>query len=401
MNIQDISSFRVSVNGEKYFDLPRTGINVQLSDSIYDLCPTMTITVPDSSGLLIGARAGGYGVRYDFELASYDSVTISLPMRADHFELASLSEGTSALSGTVRLGLKHSFAFQPSEMRAFKNSSPDSILRTLMMEFGSENLTSYNDLDSASVLDMETIYNPNLTPIRFIEEILLPLSSATTSMINNPFYAFMDIQNRFRFKNLKSILEQPITRTLVFSTQLSMAKSEMFGAEAVKAVSIIPFSQKYSRIFDVIDTETDRIENGKWSSVDTSFKKITSGYQMGFYDRKKSLSQYMSETHFQTSDEMMRLQAGINLKNRKAYMIDKIMVSTLLDLDLCAGRKVKIQSYYGNSSEPMTSYSGEYVIESSIHKWDSNVNSGITELVLGTPDPYITNTLISAKAYEG
>lgn len=401
MTVNDITNFSLSVaNGERV-DLPRTGIEVTLSDSIYHLSPVMTVTSPDSAGFLIGARAGGYGITYDFEMTVNHRVA-KYPFRADHFEVSDLKSGTSAMSGTYRITLTHGLMYQPSEMRAYKNQSPSDILKTIINEYGTNNFKSYSDIEASSPLDMETIYNPNLTPGKFIEEILLPLSSSTTNEINNPFYVFIDAQNRFKFMTLKSMLQQRDIRTLLITNQQSLVGVEEFNnGDYIRATAAVPFSQEYSHIYDSIDTETCRIENGEFSSIDSSLIKIAGAYQLGFYDRKKSTSQYMSEDFFQTSDAMLRLQAGINYKNRKSYMIDKLVVYSVLDLDLCAGTRVKLQSYYGNSEEPMTSYTGEYIIESSVHKWDSNFNSGTTQLVLGTPAPYITQSLIASKAYGG
>ena len=400
MTVNDITNFRLSVNNQRKTDLSRADLSLSLSDSIYRLSPSLTLTVPDPSGVMIGARAGGYGIRYDFEFEAYGKL-IKLPFRADHFEVPDLRGGSSALSGTYQINLTHAYMFRPSEMRAYKNKTPGEIISSLISEFGVDKFTSFN-LDPSSSLDMETIYNPNLTPCNFIEKILLPLSSATTNEINNPFYAFIDAQNRFQYKTLKSMLQQRGLKTLLVSNQPSLFKEEEFNSSDYQRVTVaIPFSQEYGHIYDVIDTETTRIENGEFFSVNSSFKNIANTYLMGFYDREKSISQYMSDDYFQTSDAMMRLQAGINYKNRKSYFIDKLVVSTILDLDLCAGTRVKLQSYFGNSEQPMISYTGEYIIESSVHSWNSNFNSGTTQLVLGTPAPYITQSLIASKAYGG
>lgn len=400
MTVNDITNFSLSLNGNDRIDLPRTGINVSLADSIYRLSPVMTVTAPDPSGILLGTRAGGYGNTYDFRM-DIVGTSVRYPFRVDHFEVSDLKGGTSAMSGTFRVVLTHGFMYQPSEMRAYKNQSPGDVITSLINEYGSNNFKSCGDFDTSSPLDMETIYNPNLTPGDFIDRILLPLSSSTTSEINNPFYAFIDAQNRFRYRTLKTMLQQRDIKILVVSNQQSINDQEGFDSDYIRATVAVPFSQEYSHIYDVIDSETYRIEDGELTKVDSSFKNIAGVYQYGFYDREKSTTQYMSEEYFQSSPAMLRLQAGINLRNRKSYLIDKLVVQTVLDLDLCAGTRVKLQSYYGNSNKSMTSYTGEYVIESSVHSWNSNVNSGTTQLVLGTPAPFITNTLISKKAYTG
>ena len=401
MTVRDISNFKLSVNKGEEVLLPRTGIDVTLSDSIYQVSPVMTITAPDTAGILIGIRAGGYGVTYDFSFDSNEK-SYRYPMRADHFEVSSLVGGTSALSGTMKISLLHSFVFQESQVRAFRNMSPERVLTNLINEFGSQNFNDSSGFDPSSPLDMEAIYCPSLTPARFIEEILLPLSSAMTDEINNPFYAFIDAQNRFRYVTLKTMLQGRPTKTLLLSNQQSLIAKEGFESSDYKrATAALPFSQEYSRIYDLIDTETDRIEDGEFFSVNSSFTNISSNYVYGFYDRERSVSQFMSENHFQSSDAMLRLQAGVNMKNRKGYLIDKLVVILPLDLDLVAGTQVKLQSYYGNSDRPMTSYTSDYIVESSLHKWNSDANTGTTQLVLGTPDPFISESLIAAKAYEG
>lgn len=401
MIVQDISNFKLSVNGGEAIDLPGTGITVSISDSIYQVSPEMIITSPDPIGVLIGIRAGGYGNTYDFSFESY-SKTFSYPMRVDHSEICSLEGGSSALSGTLKLSLLHAFAFQPSSVRVFNNLAPGKIIQNLITEFGQDKFSDVPGFDSSSVLDMETIYCPYLTPIDFIEKILLPLSSSTSDRINNPFYAFIDAQNKFKYLTLKSMLQREPSKVLLISNQQSLIGKEDFeSGNYIRAIVALPFTQEYSHIYNLIDTETDRLESGEFISIDSSFKNISSNYIYGFYDRTKSITPYMSEDYFQNSDEMLRLQAGINLKNRRGYLIDKVVVITLLDLDLTAGTRVKLQSYYGNSDQSITSYTGEYIVEASEHHWSSTVNSGTTRLVLGTPDPFISNTLIADKAYRG
>lgn len=400
MTIEDILNFKLSINDNKAFDLPRTGISLSLKDSLYSLSPEIIITASDPYGLLLGTRVGGYGVKFTFSFTA-NGKDVSYPMRADHFEVTSLEEGTTSISGSVDYHLKHAFIYQPSEVRAFKGQTPDQVVSTLIKEFGSQNFKSSN-IDKTSILDMTAIYNPGWTPSKFIEDIILPLSTRGTDSINTPMYVFIDAKNQFNMKSLKSLFEKKYVKTLLLSDHNDIRNFNSEKERTARAFSVYPFSQEYVKIFDSVDLEAGRLDTeGKFSKLSGGFKNISSSYLLGFYDREKSTTRIMAEDEMQSEDAQLRTFSLENKKNRKGYLIDKLVLATSLDLDLCAGAKVKLKTFYGNSSESMIAYNNEYIIESSVHNWNSSVNTGITQLVLGTPNTYITNTVMAKKAYEG
>lgn len=403
MKIEDITSIKLSIGSSDYEDIDRGNFNISIADSIYNVSPVITVDVTDSYGLYLGSRVGGYGVPWNLKLSAY-GMPIQYQTRAESFEIKSTSQTGEGLGGEFSATLLHDFMFLPSEVKAYKNKSASSLIGTLFGDYdfyGAE-----YDYSSSSNLDMDHIYNPNLTPYRFLQEILLPLSSPTTDNVNNPYYVFIDAQNRLKYISLNTMLQRGAIKTLSISSVFRFPKNDsgkkQYDPDKYSKVNIsAPFSQKYTHIFDIIDTETCRIENGEYSIVNSSLGKIA-GDKMPFYDRKASKTQYMSEDYFQTSDEMMRLQAGINLKNRKAYLIDKLVVTTILDLDLCAGNMINLESYFSGMEEtPAKAYTGKYLIESSVHRWSAEFNSGVSQLVLATPSPSLEKTVFDNHTYEG
>ena len=401
MTVQDIVDFKISVGsgGGEGFSVSRTSIDVSIQDSIYQLTPEITLVAPDPTGVLVDTRAGAAGVPWSFVLDT-GRRSVSYPFVVDHGEIQSLMGGVASISGQYKIVLRHSFRYQPSVVKAYKAKSPSVVLQQVVNEYGSRNFSSL-DLVSASPLDMEYIYNPSLTPVEFIERILLPLSSATTDVINNPYYAFIDARNRFRYAPLLYLLGKKPEYTILVSNQVQLNPDDFPEDRYVKASGAVPFTQEYSKIFNLIDTETCRMEDGNFSKEDSSYKKIAEGRSMPFYDRPKSVTQYMSGDHFQDSKEMLRFQAGKNFENRKAYMYDKLIVTTLLNLDLCAGQTVQLEVYESLSDSLVEGYSGVYLIESSLHHWTSEVNSGSTQLILASPTPSIKGTFLEKNAYKG
>lgn len=206
---------------------------------------------------------------------------------------------------------------------------------------------------------------------------------------------FIDCLNRVKYTSLTTLMSQGTVETITISDQLKFPEG---SKNMNKAYVSAPFSQKYTRIFDTIDTKTYRIENGRLTTVNSSLSNITES-SLPFYDRELSETQYMSEDYFQSADEMMRFQAGINYKNRKSYLIDKLVVTVPLNLELCAGTVVNLESCYaGGGDTKSESFSGKYLIESSVHKVPSRFNSATTQLVLATPSPSIKSTLYDYRS---
>lgn len=403
MTLKDITSFKLSVAGSDFVELDRSVLSVAITDSIYNISPVVKISMNDTFGLCLGSRAGGYGVPWRMEFYAY-GMPMQYQLKADSFEITSGADKSGGLGGSYTVTLMHDFMFQPSEVKAYKDKSASSLISSMFNNyifFGAE-----FDFSSSSNLDMDFIYNPGYTPSRFVEEILLPLSSPTTDKINNPYYLFINAQNRLKYVSLNTMLESRPVITLEIADRLNYPSSDdsrkSYGKSDYSLVAVsAPFSQRYTRIFDSIDTTIARIEDGEYSVVDSSLAKLT-GKALPFYDRKKSIRQYMSEDHFQTTDEMMRLQAGLNYKNRKSYMIDKLVVTTFLNLDLSAGNMVNLESYFsGLRDSPAKAYTGKYLIESSVHKWDTDMNSGVTQLVLATPSPTLESTAFDDHSYKG
>lgn len=402
MTIQDISSLQIAIGDSDYQELDRGNLSVSIADSIYNLSPVVKVSLTDSYGLYLGSRIGNYGTPWKLKLTAY-GIPIEYPLKAESFEITSSSETGKGLGGSYSATLLHEFMFQSSEVKAYKNKSASSLISSLFSDF-TFNGSEY-DYSSSSNLDMDFIYNPGYTPVEFIDKILLPLSSPTTDNINNPYYIFIDAQNRLKYISLNTMLQRGAVNTLEISNLESFSSDDGKKKYSPKNNSLVavsaPFSQMYSRIFNMIDTVTCRVENGEYSTVDSSLKKIA-GSKMPFYDRKKSLVRYMSDKDFQTTDEMMRLQAGINYRNRASYMLDKIVVTTLLNLDLCAGTMVNLNSYFSNLGETTAkAYTGKYLIESSVHKWDSGYNTGVSQLVLATPTPSVEQTSLEGHVYTG
>jgi hypothetical protein len=62
-------------------------------------------------------------------------------------------------------------------------------------------------------------------------------------------------------------------------------------------------------------------------------------------------------------------------------LIDRIAVTTLLDVSSCAGKMVELETDY-EQENMSSSYSGKYLIESSTHIWDSKTVKGYTQMIL-------------------
>lgn len=396
MNLADIISLELSIGkGTKSLSLANHAFEVSISDSIYRISPEVRVTIEDQ-GILTSRRMGGYGVNWNFTLQT-NNKSFTYPLRADSQEINSRGNNSSvSIAGNFSTLLKHSFVFLPSVVKAYKGKTPNTVLSDIINEYGKNNFQAV-ETSSASKLDMEVIYNPALRPSEFIEKILLPLSSSTTSTLNSPFYAFIDSQNRLIFKDLVSLLQGKSVKAIQLKDSIALVGDPK---KTINSFDAIPFSQLYSHIYDSIDTEICSIDaNGKFSAVDTSLKNIAP--KMPFYNRKKSLRRYMSEDEFQTPDAYMRYQSGINNKLRAGYLTDKLVIRTPFDLDLTAGRKVTLKSFMSYSGEEMLSYSGDYIIESSVHSWNALSNSGTTQIVVGTPSPSIKETIIEKSYYKG
>ena len=394
-NVADYYTLYLKVNGSEEVLISSTSFSISVKDSIYSLSPEITLTIDDIYGFYTGYRLGGYGNEWSFRLIIRGE-TYNYEYRSERYDISSFENSGMGLSGTLTIHMYHKIMYLPSEVKAYQGKSPDKIVSDLANILQIKKVKN----DASSMLDMTYIYNPGYTPYEFIDKILLPLSSSTTDFIPNPFYAFIDAQNTLNYISLKTLWNaSPVTKVLYYGNKINVDSEK-----ETKVLYFAPFSHNYTHLDPAIDSSMCRIENqnGEFISVETGMNKLLAKQNLMFYKREKSVKLNMASDHFRDSNGAMKDQAGLNYALRKSYLTDKAICSLPLDLAYCAGKKVKVTCEFNISgNEEVETYSQYYIIESSVHEWDSSTFTGTTKLVLGNPVPYGNGTVMQSGLYQG
>ena len=378
------NSFSLTIGSEE-ISLNIKTFEISLSESIYTLCPQATFTMNDFSGIMMESRLKILGQDVAFTMSD-TSATTMLPMTCVLYE-TNKCNSSDGLSGIMTMKFKHTAKFSPREAKGWANKSPAEVFRELMQKMNQRlNSRSRNSLrnpliriaPSTKCIPYPLLFNPAYDNEEFIDKILLPIASSG-DVSATPFCAFIDVTNKAHFDDISTMYEKSPIRNLVFGNDPNRS------IDTLVVLTLQSFSQDYNHISGILDERLVYLnENNEISSSDVFLSNVFNPIAVMRNTSTVSLCAPKDYSDIINRDEEI---AKLNYERRKGVLIDKLVISTFMDLNLCAGRTVNLDTYLNiNSSEKAPSYSGKFLIEASEHLWDPNNMLGYTHLVLGRPD---------------
>ncbi len=353
------------------------GMSFTLYDSLYSFYPKASLSINDYSGTYQEYMAFVNGTKVkisfgnneeDWKKCSYRVVKNSTPEQ----------KSQNNIGGDLELSLIHDYYnTQSKNSRAF-NSNISDIIRTLSRKY------SFNSLDIDDTLNSGIWYQPFITDGDFIFNQLLPFAYSTDSD-NSPFYCYIDSNNNFNFKNYKKLFLQNPIREFYYKSGGTISSLDRDSILAI-SFSQVPLSEVqpfYNRIIQHYDEKGNYVREGQNSKLTDFPKNNTEAIPL-----KANTSAITSIENNLYDDDII---LDYNKNNRLGYISnsvgkvlspDKVVLTVNLDRSLVSGKKVRLNlpsMQDGFSDEISLRNTGDYIIESSYHKWTGT--NAITILV--------------------
>lgn len=383
-SIAEMYTLQLNINGASTYLGPQD-MNISLSDSIYSIYPKAVVDLKDSSGIMINSRFSTLGVEFTFTIG-YQNKRITLPFIVDAYQVPE-QKYMQFLNGTLEIEFIHSFLTEfVSEYKAYENTPSD-----IVDEIIKNRNFNRSFIERTSKLQEQPYYNPGYTFKNFVEKILIP-NSTSTEYGTEPYFCFIDAENNFHYETYLKMLTRRSYKTLIYRS----GKNDM--SEIQKVLEFRPFSLRLEKIYPNlkmnlfnIDEEGDlNIELKKLSVLDNNLSPIPikgaiNSFSTFFNNKIGSVKSLAS------------LTAEANLNKKGNNLLDRIAVTTFLDVTACSGKIVSLDVDIENE-DISEAFSGDYLIEGSTHIWDVNSQKGYTQMILSRQK---TNFPIGSKLVGG
>jgi hypothetical protein len=358
-----------------------------LSDSIFNPLPVCRMQFSDQMGLFQEALSFTNGSRVDltYGLASKekeDSNKNSNKSKTNfvtcpfHIVQNGLPDSVyGSIGGMVEMDMVHHFDYVQTQESNFYEDNITGVVNKVLSDY------EFNSLNIAEIRNKGIWYRPLMSQIKFINEVLLPHCSNTDSN-NTPYYFFIDINNDVYLTSYKKMFYDAKEVTEIILTP--NVDQSTFAANAVYSVNRLQkdnasLRSTFSRILSGFDSESGYLE------LADTIKNYPKGLGMLKVPIKTDLNNLTNHLSLYDIDSINNTfvqdnNTAIQINTmRDSFHIDKLFLSMPLNINLRAGKKVKLVAKTKNGDEDSDSitFSGEYLVERSFHRWNGKTGNSM------------------------
>ena len=352
-----------------------------IKDSIYNLFPTASMTFRDLSGQFSEYLTFINGVKVKITFgSSEESITCPFVVVKNSIPEQIVSNN---IGGISEIPLVHDYYYYQSKQSLAFNDEISNIIKKKIRNY------NFNSTDIDTTINKGIWYQPYITDSEFMTKKLLPFAYSTDSN-DSPFYLFIDVNNNFYFKSYKKLYIDSKSYgnyKLVQNMTLEDMSNDTFYSFNPIQMSISDLQPNLHRIIYNFDKDGNYVSFQDFitdypSSSDKS-KVIPITWNL---DNINSLKEILSYD-VKYDNTKNNNQGLINNSMKKIYGIEKVIIMSNVNINLRAGKKITLNLPVGSDNTKIDSsqrYSGDYLIETSYHKWTGSV--GRTILVCSRQD---------------
>lgn len=351
------------------FTVNPSSVNFTLYDSIFNFYSKASLRCVDGTGNYEEYLAFINGTKVEFGFANNLETMIYTPYRVVKNSVPEQLTSQNP-SGNLDISLIHDyFYYQDKKSKGYNNNISD-IVKSLVSKY------TFNKINIDNTLNSGIWYQPYMTDAEFIVKNLLPFAYSTDSD-DTPYFCWIDSLNNFNFKSYNQLIQQQPVKELVYK---SVGQFDTFEDNTIFKVffaqtSLSDIRQCYNRIIGSYDENGNYVKNPRNSLISNYPKGSTLPIPIRA-DLNLVTSVFNNFDEDILLDENKNTKLGYNINNiRNTLFIDKIIIVVNFDRKLVAGKKIKISmptTKSNDSSELSLRNSGEYIIESSYHRWVGN-----------------------------
>lgn len=372
---------------EQEFDIIPSNFSFVQKDSIFQLYPTAYIKYNDIQALLSEYLAFVNGTK-----VTIDYGTIENSYSCDYVVVKNSipdQYSTNSLGGMSEISLLHYFSFNQSKKSfAYKDEISNIISK----------LTSYFKKKIIEKTENKGIwYQSLITDADFMEHYLLPFAYSSTSS-DTPFFLFIDSNNVFHFQSYHSLFTQ---KSVIELRMYEKGTPSSLGKDAIQA--IYPYQSNLLEIRNTLNPYFFNFNNNASYTIfnDTIKKHLYGNKKIPIIFDTNNVYTDVVNLYSEDIEDVNTKNNNNGLKlfhKRNIFVNDKLIIALNLNKDLCAGKKVTVSiPSFGDKENKELSlrYSGDYIIESSYHSWNSAM--GNTILVVSRQGSVFHNSYRNVK----
>jgi len=368
MKFQDYYDIDVKFQS-KSLDLSSGAINFSIHDSIHNFFSNSNIVIQDNTGLYHESLLNIPGNEFEIFFADPDN---RLQSKFIVFESQSNEPKTQGtLNGDIELSCIHKYYSQQKETNfAYKNQA-SKIVENIINDCK----FSYKDIKSTN--SSIVLYRMSQTQKDFINDVVIP-NSFSDNCDFTPFYAFIDTENRFNFKNWNEMVStSPIENLYYSNVKISeLDKNKIFTIKSFsknlqiysKNINRKLFYRNYST--GEFFTESSNIFN---------YPKNRKGYLIPVV--KLDTESYSNESIFY--NDFVRKEttkARIINSNKNTMSLEYFEITLPFNSKICSGKTIQLE--VSTVDEKSLYNSGIFLVEDCIHTWDGRNRRGFTTIII-------------------
>lgn len=385
--MQHNNAYEISIFLEdQELDAIPSNLSFTQRDSIYQLYPVASLKFNDIQGhfseylsFINGTKVKiVYGTIDEYFPCEYTIVRNSIPDQQSMHSFGGISE----------ISLLHYFSFNQTKKSFAYKDEISNIIKKLTSSFSNRTIDVTENKG--------TWYQSLITDADFMENQLLPFSYSSSAS-KTPFFLFINSNNEFNFQSYNSLFSKTAVEELKFTKK---GTPEALGRDSIH--TIFPYQPNVNNIRHTLHSYFSTFDKSGANVIsDDSIKDfIHNGKQIPIIANLDNFTDYQCLYSNDVDDkDIKNNNLGLKMfQKRDCFTIDKVVVVTTLNKKLCAGKKVKISvpTFSDKEIEELSSrYSGEYIIESSYHTWNST--QGNTILIISRQGTKLPNTYRNAS----
>lgn len=358
------------------FDLPASNYPFIVYDSINELYPRAKISFGDISGIYNEYMAFINGSKIELSFGTEER-KISCPFVVERNSIPN-QVSVSSVGGVTETTLIHHYFAEQERRSGGYQQEMSQVIKNLISKY------PFSKINIEQTLNKGPWYQPYINDAEFIQTLLLPFAYSTYAD-DTPFFSFISADNSYNFKSFKKLYVDENPLDIIFlnigsGTYQDLTRNVGFVFNPTQS-SIIDLRQIINRKLVEFNS------NGEMTfSYEKLQEYLTDASSIIPIKWKSSLTTGIKELLPNDLDINSTKNNNLGLRNnsmKEAFLLDKMIVTTNFNPSYVAGKLIELRIPIireGNTEEISLRFSGNYIIESTYHRWSGR--SGVTTLVL-------------------
>jgi hypothetical protein len=376
---------QISLN-DQVIDIPNSNFSFTIKDSINQFYPTANLKIDDFKGTFSEYFSFINGIKINI-VYGLEGNSISCPFAVVKNSLPNQSNASS-FGGTIETKLVH-YNSTTLDKKSFAYKDE---ISNIIKKINKNLKTNIDSTENKGIW-----YQPMVDDVEFMENYLLPFAYSATAS-NTPFFLFIDNNNELYFQSYNTLMNKS-------AIELKMAKHgtrESYGSNTI--FSVYPYQGNIQNTkFNTCFYNFTKQQTFMPSNEDIKKLRFKGGKIPIIKDLTKVTNTCRLYSEEIDDADLKNNNNGLKINNFKSsFLCDKLILTLGLNVNLRAGKKIKITLPSSNDkeiSELSVRYTGEYLIESSMHNWAGS--QGLTTLVVSRQGNLFANNYRIVKNIIG